>query len=139
MNYRKYPNRLLRHLIGAPFIYMMIIPLVILDLFLEIYHRICFPLYGLEYVKRKKYIKIDRHRLSYLTGLEKLNCAYCGYANGLMHYASTIAGETERYWCGIKHKENREYLPSKHHQDFLEYGDKRGLIEITAEEYKNNQ
>lgn len=136
MNYRKYPNRLLRHIIGAPFIYMMIVPLVILDLFLEIYHRICFPLYGLEYVKRSKYIKVDRHRLSYLTGLEKINCAYCGYANGLLHYASVIAGETERYWCGIKHKKRRKkFIPPQHHKDFLSYQDKDGLIELTADEY----
>jgi hypothetical protein len=114
---------------------MMIVPLVLLDISMEIYHRICFPLYGIDYVNRKEYIKIDRHRLSYLTGLEKINCAYCGYANGLMHYASIIAGETERYWCSIKHEEDSNFLPPQHHNDFLEHGNKDGLIELTADEY----
>ena len=62
-----------------------------IDLLLEIYHRICFLLYKLPYVKRSTYIKIDRQKLSYLNWLEKLNCMYCSYANGLFHYASIIA------------------------------------------------
>lgn len=131
MDYRKYTDRFLRHLLAAPFIYMMIIPLLILDLFLEVYHRVCFPLYGFEYIVRSKYIKIDRHRLNYLTGLEKINCAYCGYANGLMHYASMIAAETERYWCGIKHKRKEGFQEPSHHEGFLPYGDEEELRKIT--------
>ncbi|MFB6181588.1 MAG: hypothetical protein ABEJ24_01695 [Candidatus Magasanikbacteria bacterium] len=131
MDYRKHPERFLKHLLAAPFIYLMIIPLVILDLFLELYHRVCFPLYGFEYVDRSKYIKIDRHRLSYLSGLEKINCAYCGYANGLLHYASVVAGETERYWCGIKHKQKEGFQEPSHHQDFLPYGNEEELKKLT--------
>ena len=79
-----------RHAASMPFIYVMFFPLVFFDLFLEIYHHACFPLYKLPLVNRAKYIKIDRHKLKYLNALEKLNCSYCGYANGLIHYASVI-------------------------------------------------
>ena len=117
-------NRLsLRHFIAGPFIFSMIIPFIFLDICLEIYHRVCFPLYGIALVERSKYIKIDRHRLSYLNSAEKFYCAYCGYGNGLLHYASIVAGRTEKYWCGIKHKRSDNFIAPNHHKDFLEYGD----------------
>ena len=124
MEFKKHPERFLRHFVSMPVIYFMIIPLVLFDICLEIYHQICFRLYKIPIIKRSSYIKIDRHKLKYLTTWEKLNCAYCGYANGLMHYASIIAGETEKYWCGIKHQKDPNFIPPEHHKDFLEYGDK---------------
>ncbi len=108
---------------------MMAFPLIVFDIFLETYHTICFYLYGLAYLKRSDYIRIDRQRLSYLTMPDKINCMYCGYANGLLHYAYTIAGETEKYWCGIKHNEDGSFKPPEHHKGFLEYGDKEGFEE----------
>ena len=126
MEYKKYPERFWRHTISMPFIYFMILPLVIFDLCLEMYHQICFRLYKIPIVKRSQYIKIDRHKLAYLIWYEKIYCAYCGYANGLMHYASIIAGETEKYWCGIKHGKDPNFTPPEHHKDFLEYGDEKG-------------
>jgi len=126
MQYKKFQERVWRHLISMPVIYLMIIPLVLFDLCVEIYHQICFRLYKIPLVKRAQYIKIDRHKLKYLTPWEKINCAYCGYANGLMHYASIIAGETEKYWCGIKHAKDPNFIPPAHHEDFLEYGDESG-------------
>lgn len=110
-----------------PFIYGVSIPIIVLDISVEIYHRICFPLYGLAYVKRSNYIRIDRHRLSYLKWPEKINCMYCGYANGLAQYFAAIAGETEVFWCGIKHQESKDFLEPVHHQDFLEYNDQNGF------------
>jgi hypothetical protein len=107
----------------------MIIPFVILDVFIEIYHHVCFPLYGLTMIIRGNYIKIDRHRLAYLSPLDKVHCAYCGYANGLLHYSSIIAGETEKYWCGIKHKKTPGFVEPEHHKDFLKYGDEKSFHE----------
>src|SRR3989344_2204154 len=103
MEHKKY-KRFWRHLLSAPFIWSMIIPIVIIDVWTEVYHRICFPLYGLPYVKRKNYIRLDRYKLPYLTRWDKFNCLYCEYANGVVSYCQAIAGETERYFCGIKHK-----------------------------------
>jgi hypothetical protein len=120
----------LRHLASAPFIYFMIVPLALLDLFIEIYHRVCFPLYGLTYVKRGEYIRLDRAHLPYLPWYDKINCAYCSYANGLLHYASAIAGETEKYWCGIKHKQEDGFRPPAHHEDFMEYGDEKAFKNV---------
>ena len=125
MEKSKYKNRFLRHALASPIIYSTIFPLIIFDIFLEIYHRICFPLYKLPIVKRSKYIRIDRHRLKYLNWFEKINCVFCGYANGLIHYASVIVGNTEKYWCGIKHQKYKGFIEPPHHKTFLKYGDKK--------------
>ena len=127
MEYKKYNNRDWIHLMSVPIIYGMSIPLVFLDITLEIYHNICFRLYGIPLVKRSRYIKIDRHKLKYLNWIDKINCAYCGYVNGLVNYARTIAADTEKYWCGIKHKKDSNFIEPKHHKDFLDYGDEEGL------------
>jgi hypothetical protein len=102
--------------------YGMIIPLVLFDISIEIYQNVCFRLYGIKIVKRSDYIRIDRHKLSKLNAWEKINCAYCGYANGLLPYSVKIASETEKYWCGIKHKEYKGHIP-EHHSEFADYED----------------
>lgn len=113
----------LRHAISFPFIWGMLIPIAITDLLFEIYHRVCFPLYGLPLVKRSDYIRIlDRAKLPYLTWQERIGCAYCGYVNGWFHYASVIAGITEGYWCAIAHIEGRGYIPTEHEKSFAKYG-----------------
>ncbi len=128
MEKRKFKNRFLRHVASSPFVWSLIIPVVISDIFLEIYHRICFPLYGLSYVRRSEYIRIiDRAKLPYLTWFEKIGCAYCGYVNGWLHYASVIASKTEHYWCAIAHLEDRGYIPSEHEESFVRYGDEAEL------------
>ncbi len=112
----------MRHWASAPVIYGLIFPFVILDICMEIYQRICFPFYGLPIVKRSNYIVIDRHKLDYITWLDKLNCMYCGYINGLTIFILKIVGETEKYWCGIKHKSKNNFVHPKHHRYFSEYG-----------------
>ena len=120
MENKKY-SRNIRHLLAAPFIWVPLLALFIVDIFLEIYHRICFPLYGLSYIKRRKYIRIDRQKLQYLNSMDKFSCMYCGYANGWLHYASVIAAETEKYFCGIKHKKGDGFIEPQHHGEFVEY------------------
>ena len=117
-----------RNTLAVPFVWLMIIPAVILDIFIEIYHRITFPLYGIPYVQRSQYIRItDRGKLPYLKWYEKINCMYCGYVNGLLHYASVIAGKTESYWCAITHLEERGYVPTEDEKNFAKYGDEASL------------
>ena len=123
MEHKKH-SRILRHSMSAPFIFGMILPLVILDISMEIYHQVCFRLYKFPLIKRADYIRIDRHKLKYLTLFEKIGCAYCGYGNGLLHYVSAIVGDTEKYWCGIKHKKYNGFIGPAHHKDFLEYNNK---------------
>ncbi len=125
MRYKKHHERVFRHWISIPFVYGALFPMLLWDLSLEIYHQVCFRLYGIPLVSRSLYIQIDRHRLSYLTWYEKINCAYCGYANGLMNYSVKIAGETEKYWCSIKHKRKKGFFEPEYYTDFMEYGDEK--------------
>ncbi len=112
----------LRIIITAPLIYSLLFPLLLLDLFIEVYHRICFPVYGIRYVRRSDYIIIDRHRLQYLNAIERVHCVYCSYAGGFLAYAQEIAACTEQYWCPIKHAEMTTAVHSRYHK-FTAYGD----------------
>ena len=109
----------------APAIYALIIPLVLLDLFVTVYQAVCFPVYGISKVERSDYLVFDRYHLSYLNALEKLNCAYCAYANGLIAYVREIAGRTEQYWCPIKHA-RRVIGAHPRYAMFEDYGDAEG-------------
>ncbi|MGI9406288.1 MAG: hypothetical protein ACR2O4_07950 [Hyphomicrobiaceae bacterium] len=106
----------------APVIYSTFFALVILDVFLTVYQWICFPVYGLEKVKRRDFIVIDRHQLAYLNVLEKLNCVFCGYANGLLAYSAEIASRTEAFWCPIKHAAKTEGLHPRT-EEFVSFQD----------------
>ena len=87
----------------APIIYAMVVPIVFLDLTMSIYQEICFRAYGVPRVRRRDYVIFDRHKLAYLNAVEKFNCVYCSYANGVIAYVQEIASRTEAYWCPIKH------------------------------------
>lgn len=113
-------------LITSPFIYALIVPLVLLDLMVSLYQRVCFPVYGIEPVRRSDFTRIDRHHLAYLNGLQKLNCVYCGYANGVIGYVQEIAGRTEAYWCPIKHAA-RVGAHHAYYAQFVDYGDAEGF------------
>ena len=124
MLYLKHPNRVII-LLFIPLLWTLIIPLVITDIWIEIYHRILFPLYKLPYVKRGDYIQImDRAKLPYLNIIQKIYCMYCGYANGVVRYRVQIAWETEHYRCGIQHQEKKTFVTEEHQKDFAKYGDK---------------
>ncbi len=110
-----------RNVITAPVVYSIIVPLILLDVWITLYQAICFPLYGVPKVSRSRYIVIDRHSLSYLNSIEKLNCIYCGYAGGVFAYAREIAARTEQYWCPIKHA--RKILdPHRRYAHFADFG-----------------
>jgi hypothetical protein len=109
-------------ILSAPVIYAMIIPTMLMDLGLWIYQTVCFPVYGIPKVKRSDHIVLDRHYLKYLNFLERLNCDYCSYFNGLSSYAMEIAARTEQYWCPIKHAFGKAQRHSRAHL-FADYGD----------------
>lgn len=112
----------LMNILTAPVIYACLIPALLMDLTLSIYQAICFPVYGIPKVRRDDYIVEDRHYLSYLNAIEKLNCAYCGYFNGLAGYVREIAARTEQYWCPIKHARKLRSIHGRY-KYFFEYGD----------------
>lgn len=106
----------------APVIYSLVFPLLLLDLSVSVYQAVCFPVYRIAKVRRSDYFVFDRYHLGYLNALEKLNCAYCSYANGLIAYVREIAGRTEQYWCPIKHA-RRVIGAHAHYAEFKDYGD----------------
>lgn len=109
-------------ILSAPLIYAMIVPALIADLTLWIYQAVCFPIYGIQKVKRSDHIVLDRHYLRYLNLLERLNCDYCSYFNGLASYGMEIAARTEQYWCPIKHASGKAQHHARAHL-FVDYGD----------------
>ena len=109
-------------IVTAPFIYAVVIPFVMLDLFVSVYQAVCFPVYGIPKARRRDYIAIDRNKLRYLNALEGLNCMYCSYGNGVLAYAVEIAGRTEQHWCPIKHARRIRNAHDRY-SHFLAYGD----------------
>lgn len=116
----------LKFLISMPFIYMMIIPGIFMHVAIEIYHQICFRIYKIPRVQPKDYFIFDRKNLPQLNWLEKINCFYCSYYNGLVSYMQEIVGRTERFWCPIKHAKRMQNT-HKHYDSFVEYSDAENL------------
>ena len=126
MLYLKNPYRYIKNIVVIPLVSSLILPLLLADIWIEIYHRVCFPLCKIPYVERKKYIKIvDRAKLQYLNWLQKIYCMYCGYGNGVIRYWSKIANETEKYWCGIQHQSDPDFITPTYQESFAKYGDKQ--------------
>jgi len=125
MDFQRHPERYFLQWLFSPLIYGLIVPVVFLDLAMEIYHHVCFPIYGLAKVERWRYISTDRNKLAYLNWFNKLNCLYCGYVNGLLRYACEIAARSEWYWCGIMHHKTKGFIIPPHQRHFLKYGDEK--------------
>lgn len=135
---RRYKTSLFRFLVRsrilvlltAPVIYAGWVPFLLMDVFVTIYQTICFPVYRIPRVKRRDYIVFDREDLPYLNLIEKFNCFYCSYGNGVAAYTREVAARTEQYWCPIKHARR---IRSAHdrYPKFFDYGDaeayKQGL------------
>ena len=127
---RRYKTGLLRFLLGArwrvvltsPIIYAGWIPFLLMDLFISLYQAICFPIYGIPKVKRADYMVFDRSELPYLNLIEKFNCFYCSYGNGIAAYTREVAARTEQYWCPIKHARR---IKAAHgcYPSFFDHGD----------------
>jgi hypothetical protein len=133
-------SRATRYLIDAnpliilttPVIYSLIIPIALLDIWIMTYQAICFPAYKIPKVRRRDYLVFDRHHLAYLNVIEKINCAYCSYANGAIAFMREVASRTEIYWCPIKHA-RRVLGPHPHYQGFADFGDAEGFREKLAQ------
>lgn len=125
--------RYLRHakplaVLTAPVIYSLIIPFALMHFWVWIYQMICFPVYGIAKVPMRDFIRVDRHMLSYLNVIEKFNCIYCGYCNGVVAWVREVAARTEAHWCPIKHASRVEGT-HEHYAGFEDYGDADGYVE----------
>jgi hypothetical protein len=108
--------------LSAPVIYLGWFPFVLMDIFVTVYQTVCFPVYGIPRVRRADFLVFDREQLPYLNLIEKFNCLYCSYANGIAAYTREVAARTEQYWCPIKHARRirgaHDYYPK-----FIVHGD----------------
>lgn len=130
---RRYKVGLFRYLrrtrflvaLTSPVIYLGWIPFLLMDLFVTVYQAICFPVYRIPKVRRADYLVFDRERLPYLNLLERFNCFYCAYGNGVAAYTREVAARTEQYWCPIKHARR---IPQAHDRYplFFDHGDAEG-------------
>lgn len=128
--HRKLKVPLSRYILGArpllvvtaPVIYSLIVPFALLDVFVSFYQLVCFPIYGIRRVRRSDYMVLDRAQLAYLNVIEKINCTYCSYANGVIAYVREVASLTEQYWCPIKHA-RRVIAAHDRYPGFTDYGD----------------
>jgi len=110
------------NMLTTPVIYAQLVPFLLLDVFVTFYQWTCFPVYGIARVPRRRYFVMDRHHLPYLTAYEKMNCAFCAYANGVLGYVREVTARTEQYWCPIRHATPRPN-PHRRYERFFEYGD----------------
>ena len=127
------------NILSAPIIWSCLLPALFMDLTVTIYQAACFPIYGIPKVQRENYIVFDTQYLNYLNLIEKLNCGYCSYFNGLIAYIQEIAARTEQYWCPIKHARRISTLHSRY-QKFLDYGDAenyRAKIEAVRRDFRD--
>ena len=129
----------LLNILTAPLIWVILIPALLLDFSVSIFQAVCFRVYGIPRVKRQHYIVIDHQSLAYLNLIEKLNCIYCGYFNGLIAYVREVAARTEQYWCPVKHARRIASMHSRYGK-FLEYGDAesyRRQLEESRRDFKD--
>lgn len=109
-------------LLTSPLIYAGWPVFALLDAFVSLYQAACFRVYGVPRVRRSDYLVFDRADLPYLNLVERFNCFYCSYANGLIAYAREIAARTEQYWCPIKHA-RRVVDAHGHYPQYFAHGD----------------
>lgn len=126
-------KRNILHLITIPFIWVPFIPTVFVHALMALYQAISFPIYDMQKVRLRDYISMDRQKLKYINPIDKINCVYCAYANGVFMYFAEIAHRTEYYWCGVKHI-NQPDNPAFAYQDkFAPYGDKKAYDKLLGE------
>ena len=127
---RRYKTGLFRFLLRsrllvaltAPIIYAGWIPFLVMDVFVTFYQAICFPIYRIPKVRRLDYLVFDREDLPYLNIIEKFNCFFCSYGNGVAAYTREVAARTEQYWCPIKHA-RRLAAAHDRYPNFFDHGD----------------
>ena len=122
-------------ILTSPVIYAGWVPFLLLDAFITVYQAVCFPLYRIPKVRRADYLVFDREDLPYLNLIEKFNCFYCAYGNGVIAYAREVGARTEQYWCPIKHARRLRAAHGRY-PAFFDYGDaeayRQGLERLRA-------
>jgi hypothetical protein len=126
-------------LLTAPVVYAGWLPFMAIDLFVTVYQAICFPIWKIPKARRADYLVFDRGDLPYLNAVERFNCCYCAYANGVAACTREVAARTEQYWCPIKHA-RRILAAHGRYPAFFEHGDAEAYrqgLERLRQEYED--
>ena len=107
-------------------LYLTALPIVLLDLFLIPYQEVSCRLTGIPRVRRRDHFVFNRAKLPYLTRVQRINCFYCSYANGVSPFFREILARREQYWCPIEHQQDQA-APHSRYSRFLDYGDERAF------------
>ena len=126
----------LANLLTVPVIWVVLPPAILLDVFVSLFQAVCFPVYGIPKVRRCDYIIFDHNYLRYLNIIEKFNCIYCSYFNGLVAWVQEVAARTEQYWCPVKHARKLKTMHSRY-KNFLDYGDAKAYKKRFQEVRRN--
>lgn len=106
-------------LVAMVVIYSLLVPLVLVHVWIWLYQEIYFSIFEIPKVRFLDYMIIDRRKLSRLNWFQRVNCAYCGYANCLVAWVKVVINRTEAYSCAIKHS---VFTPGQEHgKSFQEY------------------
>jgi len=119
--------------IVAPVIYAMVVPIALLDVCATIYQHICFWAYGIPRVERKKYVRLLWRGAGMVKWLDSFHCMYCSYANGTIAYVRAVLIETEKYWCPIKYKARKDFIPPHPQGSYADPGDIKELRKIVRD------
>ena len=119
---RSLRNSRWRVVLVAPLVYAGFLPFALMDLFVTVHERVGFPAFGIPRLRRADYMAFDRTDLPYLNAIEKGNCFYCSYGDGVAAFLREAASRTEQYWCPIKHA-RRLLGQHERYPRFVEFGD----------------
>lgn len=73
--------------------------------------QVFIPLYALHPRRIADYVIIDRYKIAGLTFMDKVNCAFCGYANGSIHYLNVWLDEVAAAASRISLRQKLVSLP----------------------------
>lgn len=108
-------------MIAATSIYSMVIPIIVIDISIWFYQHVYFKVMGIPVIQRSDFVAIDRWDFSKLNIWQRISCAYCDYANGIIDYAKAVARQTELYNCAIKYSHAKKN--TEHRATYLERKD----------------
>lgn len=129
---RKKQRGTLRVYASIPFIYGMIVPLAFVDLCVTVYQAAAFRCYGIPRIVRRKYVRWVGRGHGMVRWIDRFNCAYCSYANGVAAYLRAVLIETEKYWCPIKYAARGDFHVPHPQDDFADPGDEDALRKIVV-------
>ena len=117
-----------RHIIVLPFAVVFLVPLVVFDISLSLFHRIVFGICKMKKVNRKTHFKVDQMKIAQLSKMQRFFAIYILYLRGIMNFGAKIAQECEYYWCQVR--------PTKGRQQMTIDKSKMGVKELQA--YKSS-